>query len=73
MHWAPTSHKEGNRSQSKLPSRQGAVNGKDSAIHKNMGLGGAGEMAQRLLAQMAALLEVLNSIPSNHTVAHNHL
>jgi hypothetical protein len=29
-------------------------------------------MAQRLRA-LAALLEVLSSIPSNHMVAHNHL
>jgi hypothetical protein len=33
---------------------------------------GAGEMAQRLRA-LAALPEVLSSIPSNHMVAHNHL
>jgi hypothetical protein len=33
---------------------------------------GAGEMAQWLRA-LATLLEVLSSIPSNHTVAHNHL
>jgi hypothetical protein len=33
---------------------------------------GAGEMAQQLRA-LAALPEVLNSIPSNHMVAHNHL
>ena len=33
---------------------------------------GAGEMAQ-LLRTLAALPEVLSSIPSNHTVAHNHL
>jgi hypothetical protein len=33
---------------------------------------GAGEMAQWLRA-LAALPEVLSSIPSNHTVAHNHL
>jgi hypothetical protein len=33
---------------------------------------GAGEMAQGLRA-LAALLEVLSSIPSNHMVAHNHL
>ena len=32
----------------------------------------AGEMAQRLRA-LAALPEVLSSIPSNHMVAHNHL
>jgi hypothetical protein len=32
----------------------------------------AGEMAQRLRA-LAALPEVLNSNPSNHMVAHNHL
>jgi hypothetical protein len=32
----------------------------------------AGEMAQRLTA-LTALPEVLSSIPSNHTVAHNHL
>jgi hypothetical protein len=32
----------------------------------------AGEMAQRLRA-LAALLEVLSSIPSNHMVTHNHL
>jgi hypothetical protein len=34
--------------------------------------GGAGEMAQRLRA-LTILPEVLNSIPSNHMVAHNHL
>jgi hypothetical protein len=34
--------------------------------------GGAGEMAQWFRA-LAALLEVLSSIPSNHMVAHNHL
>jgi hypothetical protein len=33
---------------------------------------GAGEMAQWLRA-LTALPEVLRSIPSNHTVAHNHL
>jgi hypothetical protein len=33
---------------------------------------GAGEMAQQLRA-LAALPEVLSSIPSNHMVAHNHL
>jgi hypothetical protein len=33
---------------------------------------GAGEMAQWLRA-LAALPEVLSSIPSNHMVAHNHL
>jgi hypothetical protein len=32
----------------------------------------AGEMAQRLRA-LAALLEVLSSIPSNHMLAHNYL
>jgi hypothetical protein len=32
----------------------------------------AGEMAQRLRA-LAALREVLSSIPSNHMVTHNHL
>jgi hypothetical protein len=32
----------------------------------------AGEMAQRLKA-LAALPEVLSSIPSNHMVAHSHL
>jgi hypothetical protein len=32
---------------------------------------GAGEMVQRLRA-LAALLEVLSSIPSNYMVAHNH-
>jgi hypothetical protein len=32
----------------------------------------AGEMAQ-LLRALAALPEVLSSIPSNHMVAHNHL
>jgi hypothetical protein len=32
----------------------------------------AGEMAQRLRA-LAALPEVLSSIPSNYMVAHNHL
>ncbi|KAM7335327.1 hypothetical protein ACRRTK_005804 [Alexandromys fortis] len=32
----------------------------------------AGEMAQWLRA-LAALPEVLSSIPSNHMVAHNHL
>jgi hypothetical protein len=33
---------------------------------------GNGEMAQQLIT-LAALAEVLNSIPSNHMVAHNHL
>jgi hypothetical protein len=33
---------------------------------------GAGEMAQRLRA-LAALPDVLSSIPNNHMVAHNHL
>jgi hypothetical protein len=33
---------------------------------------GAGEMAQWLRA-LAALPEVLSSIPRNHMVAHNHL
>jgi hypothetical protein len=32
----------------------------------------AGEMAQRIRA-LAALPEVLSSIPSNHMVTHNHL
>jgi hypothetical protein len=32
---------------------------------------GAGEMAQQLRA-LTALLEVLSSNPSKHTVAHNH-
>jgi hypothetical protein len=32
----------------------------------------AGEMAQRLRA-LTTFPEVLNSIPSNHMVAHNHL
>jgi hypothetical protein len=32
----------------------------------------AGEMAQRVRA-LTALPKVLNSIPSNHMVAHNHL
>jgi hypothetical protein len=32
----------------------------------------AGEMAQWLTA-LTALLEVMNSIPSSHRVAHNHL
>jgi hypothetical protein len=31
----------------------------------------AGEMAQRLKT-LTALLEVMSSNPSNHTVAHNH-
>lgn len=31
-----------------------------------------GELAQRLGA-LAALPEILNSIPSNHRMAHNHL
>ena len=33
---------------------------------------GAGEMAQGLMA-LAALPEVLSSIPSHHMVAHSHL
>jgi hypothetical protein len=33
---------------------------------------GAGEMTQRLRT-LAALPEVLSSIPSNHMVTHNHL
>jgi hypothetical protein len=33
---------------------------------------GTGEMAQRLRA-LTALPKVLSSIPSNNTVAHNHL
>jgi hypothetical protein len=33
---------------------------------------GAEEIAQRLRA-LTALPEVMNSIPSNHMVAHNHL
>jgi hypothetical protein len=33
---------------------------------------GAGEMAQQL-REVAALLEVLSSSPSNHIVAHNYL
>jgi len=36
------------------------------------GVGGPGEMAQGLRA-LTAHAEVLNSIPSNHMVAHNHL
>jgi hypothetical protein len=35
-------------------------------------LAGAKEMGQRLRA-LAALPEVLSSIPSNHMVAHNYL
>jgi hypothetical protein len=35
-------------------------------------MSGAGEMAQWLRA-LAALPEVLSSIPRNHMVAHNHL
>jgi hypothetical protein len=35
-------------------------------------LQGPGEMAQWLRV-LAALLEVLSSIPRNHMVAHNHL
>jgi hypothetical protein len=38
----------------------------------NQKVSGAGEMAQ-LLGALTALPEVLSSIPSNHTVAHNHL
>ena len=38
---------------------------------KNLILG-AGEMAQWLRA-LTALPQVLSLIPSNHTVAHNHL
>jgi hypothetical protein len=37
-----------------------------------MGLRRAGEMAQQLRA-LTVLPEVLNSIPSNHMVAYNHL
>jgi hypothetical protein len=33
---------------------------------------GPGEIAQQLRA-LIALPEVLNSLPSNHVVAHNHL
>jgi hypothetical protein len=33
---------------------------------------GAGEIAQQLRT-LTALPEVLNSIPNNHMVAHNHL
>jgi hypothetical protein len=33
---------------------------------------GAGEMAQQLRA-LTAFMKVLNSNPSNHMVAHNHL
>jgi hypothetical protein len=40
-------------------------------LHKDL-INRAGEMAQRFRA-LAALPEVLNSIPSNNTVAHNHL
>ena len=35
-------------------------------------MSGAGEMAQQVRA-LTALTEVLNSIPTNHMVAHNHL
>jgi hypothetical protein len=35
-------------------------------------IAGAGEMAQQLRA-LAALPEVLSSVPSDHMVAHNHL
>jgi len=37
-----------------------------------MASAGVGEMAQQLKA-LAALPEVLRSIPNNHIVAHNHL
>jgi hypothetical protein len=37
-----------------------------------VGMGEAGEMAQRLRT-LTALPEVLSSVPSNHMVAHNHL
>jgi hypothetical protein len=40
--------------------------------HLKRGKCGAREMAQQLRA-LAALPEVLSSIPSNHMVAHNHL
>jgi hypothetical protein len=39
---------------------------------KKKGGGGSGDMAQQLRA-LAALPEVLSSIPSNHMVAHSHL
>jgi hypothetical protein len=51
-------------------------------LKKNKGIGGVGwgcgfgegvrEMAQQLRA-LTVLPEILSSIPSNHTVAHNHL
>ena len=40
-------------------------------IHLLKEMGVAGKMAQQLRA-LAALPEVLGSIPSNHMVAHNH-
>jgi hypothetical protein len=56
-------------------SSAGDIN-KESALEerkliKNISLG-TGEMAQRLRT-LTALPEVLNSIPSNHMVAQNHL
>jgi hypothetical protein len=40
-------------------------------LEKNR-VGGAVEMAQQLRA-LSAIPEVMSSIASNHTVAHNHL
>jgi hypothetical protein len=45
--------------------------GKAEVAERMLGMG-AGEMAQQLRA-LAALPEVLSSIPRNHMEAHNHL
>lgn len=55
----------------KLEGQENKVYTRPQIIGKE-NLNRAGEMAQSLKA-LAALLEVLSSIPSNHVVAHNNL
>ncbi|EDL94574.1 similar to hypothetical protein FLJ13188 (predicted), isoform CRA_d [Rattus norvegicus] len=45
---------------------------KSKWVIKSPKIGGWRELAQ-LLRALNVHLEILNSVPSNHTVAHNHL
>lgn len=54
-----------------LPSNHEAASSDSQPPHIKLVLG-AGEMAQPL-RELAALLKVLSSIPSNHGVAHDHI
>jgi hypothetical protein len=69
QHWPPQYHRNPRtwRSYSLLYAR----NKRKIKLVKT-GVEGAREMAQGIRA-LAALPEVLSSIPSNHMVAHNHL